>query len=630
VLSPENRQIYLEEIRPPIGYELDRAVATTYSLDLLSLLMTPLSLSLFSADSPEQAFENPAAVTEALRKTSDKLAVFCQQGKIKIPQKDNKLFNFLEPTVYDVQPPENQGVFHPKIWVLRFVSEDEPVFYRFLCLSRNLTFDNSWDTLLSLEGELREDRVYAYAENHPLGDFIAKLPELAVDEVSERVQNHIDLISEEIRKVDFVTPEYFEDEIDFVPLGIGQNNNLLQFDNYSRMLVVSPFLTKSSVVSLLEKGENNLLISRGDTLDNFAVDDLKALKSNSDIYIMDDAAETPDSENLEKDLHKESPEKDLSGLHAKLYVLEKGWDARIYTGSANATAAGLSGDNVEFMVGLKGKKSKVGIEPFLGDEEDDTSILSMLKSYRVTEEEQLDNGEKERIRQLLEKGRRNLSDLSLKVQITGGDKEYNLKIQPREDITAENLKVKGKCYPITLKHNKRKIAPIMNGKSIIYKDVSLSALTSFIAFELKVDSNEVQDLEETGISFVFNLPVAGMPTERDKKILREIISSPEKFIQYISILLSDENDFLGEISDRKSSQKENYKTQETVDFPLLEKLVKAYSRNPDKIENVRKLIDDLTDTEEGQDILPEGFEKIWPALCNEDIGGDNSKDDRET
>ena len=119
MLAPENRQIYLEEIQPPMGYELDRAVATTYSLDLLSLLMTPLSLALFSAESSRQIWNNPAAVTESLRKTSDKLAVFCQQGQIKIPQKDNKLYNYLEPIVHDVQPLGENGVFHPKIWVHR-------------------------------------------------------------------------------------------------------------------------------------------------------------------------------------------------------------------------------------------------------------------------------------------------------------------------------------------------------------------------------------------------------------------------------------------------------------------------------------------------------------------------------
>ena len=56
---------------------------------------------------------------------------------------------------------------------------------------------------------------------------------------------------------------------------------------------------------------------------------------------MDSAAEKPESEFQEW-------ENDFSGLHAKLYILEEGWDARLWTGSANATNAAFSGANVEF------------------------------------------------------------------------------------------------------------------------------------------------------------------------------------------------------------------------------------------------------------------------------------------
>ena len=49
-----------------------------------------------------------------------------------------------------VTPPTTAGVFHPKCWLLRFAPEydDEPVRYRLLVLSRNLTFDRSWDVAL--------------------------------------------------------------------------------------------------------------------------------------------------------------------------------------------------------------------------------------------------------------------------------------------------------------------------------------------------------------------------------------------------------------------------------------------------------------------------------------------------
>ena len=51
MLEPGKRLLYLEELRPPEGYQLDRAIATTFSLDLLSLLMAPLSMVLHESQS---------------------------------------------------------------------------------------------------------------------------------------------------------------------------------------------------------------------------------------------------------------------------------------------------------------------------------------------------------------------------------------------------------------------------------------------------------------------------------------------------------------------------------------------------------------------------------------------------
>ena len=47
------------------------------------------------------------------------------------------------------------GVFHPKMWVLRFVDPDDPgkALLLLMILSRNLTADRSWDVALTLEGQ---------------------------------------------------------------------------------------------------------------------------------------------------------------------------------------------------------------------------------------------------------------------------------------------------------------------------------------------------------------------------------------------------------------------------------------------------------------------------------------------
>ena len=46
-------------------------------------------------------------------------------------------------------------------------------------------------------------------------------------------------------------------------------------------------------------------------------------------------------------------------LHAKLYVADDGWNAHLWTGSANATDAAFGeNENVEFLVQLTGKKAR--------------------------------------------------------------------------------------------------------------------------------------------------------------------------------------------------------------------------------------------------------------------------------
>lgn len=611
MLNPESRKILLDEIKPPPGYKLDRAVATTFSLDLLSLLMVPLSLSLFEAENKEEILKNPIAVMEALRRTSDKVAVFCQKGRIHVPNQDTRLYNYLEKIVHDVQLKSKKGVFHPKIWLMRFVSEDEPVIYRFLCLSRNITFDNSWDTILKLEGELEAERTYGFSQNNPLGDFIKTLPDLAVNGLNEIAQGHIDIMSSEVRKVRFHSPNNFDDNFEFIPIGIKGINKNFKLKDYTNMLVVSPFLSKSTLDSIFKVDQNNFLISRGETLDKFESKFIDNLKSKSKVYIFDDAAERPE---IDDDL-KSSIQNDLSGLHAKLYILEKVWDAWFYNGSANATRAALNGNNVEFMVGLKGKKSRVGIEAFLGKDEEATSLRNMFKIYQLSDNSETEDAQLINLENKLEDAQRKLSNIKFKVLIEKEDQEtYSLKIKPAESLDFNQSDIEGFCYPITLltKNITRNISPFYRGDTIIFNNVSISALTGFIAFNLKIKTKD----HKLSTSFVLNLPTEGIPEDRDKKILQKIISNQERFIKYLLFLLSDEESLAGGQIFKKVNKYKNGNNRETINLPLLEELVRAYSRNPEKINSVKKLIEDLTDTEEGKKLLPKNFDKIWNAFMN--------------
>ena len=47
MLAPKDRTLLLEALRPPAGYRLDVAVCTTYSLDLMAMLVAPLAFTFF-------------------------------------------------------------------------------------------------------------------------------------------------------------------------------------------------------------------------------------------------------------------------------------------------------------------------------------------------------------------------------------------------------------------------------------------------------------------------------------------------------------------------------------------------------------------------------------------------------
>ena len=149
MLNPNNDRLYYGKIlSPPVNYELDFAIGTTYTLDLDALVGASISLGL-SDDIDSDLMDNSIFLLEALRSTSDKVALFCQNGQIKLPTNTTPLYILIENMVFQVKTSktfkENRyASFHPKFWLLRYIDKEKNTFFRLVVLSRNLTFDRSW------------------------------------------------------------------------------------------------------------------------------------------------------------------------------------------------------------------------------------------------------------------------------------------------------------------------------------------------------------------------------------------------------------------------------------------------------------------------------------------------------
>ena len=123
MLSPDSRTVAFDLLRPPAGHELEFALLTTYTLDLEALLALPLSLVARSDNGLEDLLADPLLLLEALRRAGERIHVFVDRSGIAIPRTRRELYALLEPSVHPVRAPDG-GAFHPKVWVLRFVSED--------------------------------------------------------------------------------------------------------------------------------------------------------------------------------------------------------------------------------------------------------------------------------------------------------------------------------------------------------------------------------------------------------------------------------------------------------------------------------------------------------------------------
>ena len=280
MLRPDERQHLLELLRPPAGCKLDVAVGTTFSLDLISALMLPLSFAFFDWQHADgQLVADPLALLEALRRYGDRFTIFCQSGQTKLPPKYPPLLTFLEPCIYDVSPPDPDGVFHPKVWALRFIADDGAIRYRVLCLSRNLTFDRCWDTVVALAGELT-DRSNAIVVNHPLADLVAALPGLASRPLPRGRRLGVEMIADELRRVRFAWPEGFdENKCRFWVAGLEDKTAAPFGARRDKALIVSPFVSNSVVRDFLDRTQEMHLVSRPECLQELPKETMQECKS---------------------------------------------------------------------------------------------------------------------------------------------------------------------------------------------------------------------------------------------------------------------------------------------------------------------------------------------------------------
>ena len=533
MLEPDRRQLFLETLRPPDGYRFDRAVGTTFTLDLMALLAVPLAFTFRDAEDHDgHLTSEPLSLLESARRHASRIAVFCHGGYTAVPRSGQNALAFLEQSVIAAFPrrqPAVGAIFHPKVWVLRYEPRSGgPVRYRLVCQSRNLTFDASWDASLVLDGVLQEQRVRGYSLNRPLADFVHDLPALAAEPVSSEQQATVDTLADELRRVRFDAPEGLELNR-FLSFGLGRQNPSFPDLGHRPLLVISPFLDGAFLKSAVATRPRAVLVSRREALLKAPAD---AISAFDEVYAFRPGLE-PEPDDLDTEL---AP---LAGLHAKIYVTDDGWNARVAIGSANSTAAALANPprNVEFMVELIGKKRRFGIDALLAPGGDGAAVTfrSLIEPFDAEEAGTVDEDDDElRLERVLDTAAEALARVDLRASVEAVSRDryvQRLRLSEPVELLPEVSTVT--CWPVTL--------PPSNGclleDGAEFVGLTLAELSGFLAIEIRAS---VAGQSRTR-RFARTIRLDGLPENRLQQLLAGMLQDRARLMQLLWLLLAPDD-----------------------------------------------------------------------------------------
>ena len=590
MLAPDNRTLLLDALRPPVGQTVDRAVATTFTLDLMTALTVPLAFAGFQLEE----HPDPVEVMESLRKMGGRVDVFCQAGAIGAARWPSDLLALLEGVIHQVPPPRPGHVFHPKVWALKFLDQSSEPSYRLIVLSRNLTADRSWDTILSLDGRL-EGR--PLDRNEPLAQFVESLSEFAVPQLHPERRNALVEFAEELRLVHWDLPRGVR-EVYFHPIGLPNSSPFPAHEHFKgyRKLIVSPFVRDGAVRRIVQpsNGQKVVIVSRGEELDSLQQDTLSRLN----VFELDPTAALTLNE-----VEGDSRGSFLTHLHAKIYAVERSQRAHLFVGSSNATDSGFSG-NIEFLCELVGSVSNIGVEALVGD---DTPFRAMLTPY-VASDTQEDTDESVAVERALD---------GLLIDIAGGV-PFRTSVAHQDDGWEPHIgsDVELPSFPeetqVTIApYNRPDDSYSLEPRTRVDLKLSPRALADVTPFLLLKACRRVEGELMERSTVVCSL-LEGAPEDRFQEILARQIDTPEKFLRFLSLLIGFASGYFGDIVAAGTGAAS---WGVGPGQGVLELLARAIAERPESIDHLGSVVEYIRRGPNAEEILPPAWDDVWiPVL----------------
>lgn len=547
-----DRLSYSELLRPDAGYTLDFAVGTTYSLDLEALLGVPVSLGLLD-DVDDGKMESPLYVLEAIRKSADRIALFCNAGGIKLPNKIQSVYSLLENSVFHVKLNLTSN-FHPKLWVLKYSQKGCPPYIKLLVMSRNLTFDSSIDISAALRGEMQTQKS---EKNRPLSDFLCYVAQFA----GKKKQQVLTLADDVLKVAAFEVGAPFED-YEFFPIGIpgysGMDSPLFD-EKKIDMFAVSPFLSDETVQRMTRFKGPRSLVTRKSSITPAVMAAFDHVYVTKDVLSDNEFAADQD-------------------IHAKIYYTTTPHGNYLYLGSANALRNAFS-RNIECLLRLQYKLYGMGYKRFCADFVPTENCP--YEEVKALPELQPDNPRDKEIDKAL---REAVYALKTAVVAEEGDR-YSIQVEARALKTVEQVML----APLQCQDMMRQLEEHTCFSGMLLKELS-----------------EFYVLSVEGKKLIVKIKTYGMPKNRDEEIYRSIIDSKAKFMSYLSFMLSGNlSESTGDTEDEalSSLQAGTDALSSHASAAVYEQMLRAFHQDPAKLRGISDMIRRLDPDVVGADFL---------------------------
>lgn len=583
--------LYSDLLQPSPGFEVDFAIGVTYSLSFEGLLSVPMAFGMLG-EFDETIRQSPAYLLESIRRGSDRFILFCNKGGIQVPQNSQTIYSLFESSIQEVVDNDKMTAnFHPKMWVIREINDNNEEQIRLLILSRNLTYSDDIDVIVSMRGRLlSEGRRSKNARRHqPLQWFLTNLADqLPAGDKKQQVLRMADDILR-IERFDMDEP-FIDDAYDFFPVWFGHQapdtpslKDILA--RSERLMIVSPFVDTAMLQHLAArrvKDSYKVLVTRSENISQEVLDTFDEVYAVNDTML--DNTVTP------------------VNLHAKLYLTQC-WtgDRRghfLYLGSANATNNAFH-RNTEMTVAFQFRQTRG--ERFFAMRDE---ILGNENRYvRITEPTAIDTTEQRQRELGLEHALKYAMRAIKSATITPGktDELYDISLATTQKYIQQakrELKRELTDFGITLR-------PLQCDQTIPWdKEMRLTDI-----YRLHLSEFYVLEIRDGELSkrALCKVPTNGMPAMRDNWIYQSVVDTREKFMNYVALMLSDDpvemlsmQDFLTSENGGSSS------AQQAQNYPqIYEQLLRVAYSSPRMLRDVNELVNRL-----GANVVPQDFAQM--------------------